>query len=177
VTQPAEDDRQPQEGRGLWPCGILGAPHGLDGRLHLRLSPDGSIYFAAGTRFYVSARGDQPLQEVELERAGGSDRRPLVRVGSARTREAAALWTGGLLLAAGGELDEWPQHVCGDLIGLRALSGGADIGTVTDVLQGVAQDILLITAVDGAEIMVPLVDELVTVDLEAGAVSIREGLL
>jgi len=177
VTQPAEDDRQSQEGRGLWPCGVLGAPHGLDGRLHLRLSSDGFACFAAGTRFYVSARGGQAPEQVELERAGGSDRRPLVRVAGARTREAAALWTGGLLLAAGGELDDRPQHVCGDLVGLRAVSGGEDIGTVTDVLQGVAQDILLIAAVDGGEVMVPLVDELVDVDLEAGAVSIRDGLL
>lgn len=161
----------------MWPCGVLGAPHGLDGRSHLRLGPDGLSCLEQGSRFFVSRSDREPPSPVELERCGGSDQRPLVRVGGARTRAAASAWTGGLLLAAGGGLDARPQHVVGDLIGLRAVCGAEEVGTVADVLQGVAQDILRIVAAGGEDVLVPIVDELVEVDLEAGVVRVREGLL
>lgn len=162
---------------GLWPCGVIGAPHGLDGRSHLRLVPDGSRCLLAGTRFFVSRGGHDDPEPVQFEMAGGSLHRPLVRVADADTREAAATWTGCLLLSGGGELDEAPHHVVGELIGLRAVSGGDDIGVVVDVLQGVAHDILALRAEAGGEVLVPLVDELIEVDLDAGLVRVREGLL
>lgn len=176
------DDRRPTSQdvhgrRGLWPCGVVGAPHGLDGRSHLRLLPDGGRCLRAGTRFFVSRDGRELPRPVRLEVVGGSSRRPLVRVADAATRQAAAAWTGCLLLAAGGELDTAPQYVVGDLIGLPALSSGVELGTVTDVLQGVAQDILVIGTRAGTDVLVPLVDELVVMDAERGVLIIREGLL
>jgi 16S rRNA processing protein RimM len=163
--------------RSLWPCGVLGRPHGLHGEIALDPLPDGVQLLALGSEFFVSGRGDEPPVPVRLERAGGADRRPLLRLEGVESREQAAAFTGLLLLAAGTALDERPHYVVGELVGLRAVCGDRELGTVSDVLQGVAQDILQIVTPDGAEILVPLVDELVTVDDSAGVVSVREGLL
>jgi 16S rRNA processing protein RimM len=163
--------------RSLWPCGVLGRPHGLHGEIALDPLPDGVQLMAQGIEFFVSRGGDDPPDPVRVERAGGADRRPLLRLEGVESREQAAAFTGCLLLASGPALDERPHYVVGDLVGLRAVSGDRELGTVSDVLQGVAQDILQIVAPDGAEILVPLVDELVTVDQSAGLVSVREGLL
>ncbi len=162
---------------GLWPCGVLGRPHGLHGEIALQPLPDGVPYLEQGTTFYLSRGGEEEPVPIRLRRIGGSDHRPLLRLEGIDNRDQAAALSGSLLLAAGGPLDELPQYVVGELIGLRVLCGGQDLGVVADVLQGVVHDILQIAGHDGEEVLVPLVDELVTVDTAAGLVTIREGLL
>jgi len=160
----------------LWPCGVLGRPHGLKGEIALDPSPGGVEYLAQGTCFFV-AKGDRSPVPVVAERCGGADRRPLLRLEGVDTREAAAVLSGSILLAAGPALDGMPHYLVGDLVGLPAVCGDRELGIVADVLQGVAQDILQITAPGGEEELVPLVDALVTVDRVAGVIHIREGLL
>jgi 16S rRNA processing protein RimM len=162
---------------GLWPCGVLGRPHGLHGEIALGPLPDGVSYLEQGTEFFLSRGGEDEPVPVRLERIGGSDRRPLLRFDGIDSRDQAATLSGSLLLAAGGPLDELPQYVVGELIGLRAVCGDRELGVVADVLQGVVHDILQIAGDDGVEVLVPLVDELVTVDEDAGLVIVREGLL
>ena len=161
----------------LWPCGTLGRPHGLHGELYLELLPDGLHYLAAGEEFFVVSEGGGEPSSVRVSRAGGDDRHPLLRLEGVETREQVAAFSGRLLAAAGGDLDDIPAWRVGDLIGLRADCGGRDLGVVTDVMQAVASDILKIEAPGSEAVLVPLVDELVQVDLEAGLLHVRDGLL
>ena len=93
-----------------------------------------------------------------------------MRLDLASTREAAIALQGMELLAAGGELDALPFYRVGDLIGLRVeTAGGRQLGEVSDVLETPAHEILEVTAPGGASLLVPLVDELVTVDEEAAS--------
>ena len=170
--------------RGLWACGILGKVHGLRGELYLNLSPDGLEHLKQGADFYV-ARPDQDAPEgaerlvpCAVTRAGGTDRRPLVRLDLAPTREAAIALQGLELLAAGGELDELPFYRVGDLIGLRVeTAAGLLLGEVGDVLETPAHEILQVCTPDGASLLLPLVEELVSVDAEAGVLRVVDGLL
>ena len=161
----------------LWPCGTLGRPHGLHGELYLELLPDGLDYLEAGEEFVVVSEGGGEPSPVRVSRAGGDDRHPLLRLDGVESREQAAVFSGKLLAAVGGDLDDIPAWRVGDLIGLRADCGGRDLGVVTDVMQAVASDILKIEAPGSEPVLVPLVDELVQVDLEAGWLHVREGLL
>jgi 16S rRNA processing protein RimM len=74
--------------------------------------------------------------------------------------------------------DEFYDH---HLIGLRVITdAGAAVGVVAEVLHLPAQDVLAITRVDGVEILIPFVAELVPhVDLDAGQVVVvaKPGLL
>ena len=82
------------------------------------------------------------------------------------------------LLAAGGELDALPFYRVGDLIGLRVeTASGGLLGEVGDVLEAPAHEILQVRAPDGASLLLPLVDELVTVDAEAGVLRVVDGLV
>jgi len=170
--------------RGLWACGILGKVHGLRGELYLNLSHDGLEHLKQGADFYV-ARPDQDAPEgaerlvpCAVSRAGGTDQRPLVRLDLAQTREAAIALQGLELLAAGGELDALPFYRVGDLIGLRVeTAAGLLLGEVGDVLETPAHEILQVRAPDGASLLLPLVEELVSVDAEAGVLRVVDGLL
>ena len=162
---------------GLWACGTLGRAHGLKGELYLDLAPRGLEYLSQGARFYLFREGADRPAPVELQRVGGDDRRPLVRLELAHDRDAALRLQGATVFAAGGALDELPFYPVGQLVGLRVSSGGIELGTVVDVLANVANEILEVRTGDGTSLLVPLVDELVNVDLAAGVVVVREGLL
>ena len=155
--------------RALWSCGTLGKVHGLRGELYLNLAVDGLQRLERGEEFFVLRPAvpgrDEQLVPCRVKRAGGTVQRPLVRLDAARTREAACELQGCELLAAGEALDAEPHYVVGDLIGLRVeTSGGRLLGSVTDVFETPAHEVLQVAAPDGGELLVPLVDELVHVD-------------
>jgi 16S rRNA processing protein RimM len=172
------------ERQGLWACGILGKVHGLRGELYLNLSPDGLEHFRLGADFFVARsdadapEGAERLVPCAVTRAGGTDHRPLVRLDLAQTREAAIALQGMELLAAGGGLDALPYYRVGDLIGLRVETvAGRLLGEVSDVLEAPAHEILEVRAPDGASLLLPLVEEVVTVDTDAHVLRVVDGLI
>jgi 16S rRNA processing protein RimM len=179
------DEVAPHTGtRGLWACGILGKAHGLHGELYLNLSPQGLEHLRLGADFYLARpdedapEGTERLVPCAVTRAGGTDQRPLVRLDLAPTREAAIAVQGMELLAAGGELDELPFYRVGDLIGLRVeTASGGLLGEVSDVIEAPAHEILQVRAPNGASLLLPLVDALVSVDAEAGVLRVVDGLV
>lgn len=162
----------------LWVCGTLGKAHGLRGELYLDLAPGGIEYLALGERFWLSDEGVGGPRPCALARAGGTDRRPLVRLDLATTREEAVALQGRVVLASGGALDDLPRYRAGDLIGrvVREAASGAEAGTVVDVLVAPAHDVLELRAPEGGTLLVPLVDELVWDD-GRGGLTLRAGLL
>ncbi len=155
--------------RGLWACGTLGKVHGLHGELYLNLAVDGLGRLDRGAEFFVARPAAPGVAETlvpcRVRRAGGTDARPLVRLDIARTREAACGLQGCELLAAGGALDAEPHYVVGDLLGLRVeTASGRPLGVVDDVLETPVHEVLQVRAPDGAGVLVPLVDELVSLD-------------
>lgn len=179
------DELTPHAGtRGLWACGILGKVHGLRGELYLNLSPDGLEHLRLGADFYVvrpdrhAPEGAERLVPCAVTRAGGADQRPLVRLDLATTRAQAIALQGMELLAAGGQLDGLPFYRVGDLIGLRVeTAAGHLLGEVGEVLEAPAHEILQVRAPDGATLLLPLVDELVSIDAEAGVLRVVDGLV
>ena len=162
---------------GLWACATVGRAHGLRGEVYLDLLPGGLTYLEKATSFVLSREGAEELLPVRVERAGGSDRRPLVRLSGVNTREEARALYGALVCARGAELDAGDHYVVGDLLGARVVSGGRELGVVSDVLISPAHEIIEITSPDARVTLVPFVAELVEVDVESGVVTIREGLL
>lgn len=170
--------------RALWACGTLGKVHGLRGELYLNLAADGLRRFQLGEEFFVqrpeAVGGSDALVACRVRRAGGTDARPLVRLDIARTREAACALQGCELLAAGAELDAEPHYIVGDLLGLRVeTASGRPLGRVDDVFETPAHEVLQVRAADGAEVLVPLVDELVALDDDGDEPVLRvvDGLL
>jgi 16S rRNA processing protein RimM len=160
----------------LWSCGTLGKVHGLKGQLYLNLAPGGLDRLELGERFYVADEGAGEPRPCAVTRVGGTDRRPLVLLDLAATREEAIALQGRELLAAGTALDEVPHYRVGDLLGLPVhTASGRLVGEVRDVIEAPAHEILAVRAPDGADVLIPLVDELVS--LEDDGLAVVDGLL
>jgi len=167
---------------GLWACGILGKAHGLRGQLYLNLAPAGLHRLSAGTQFYVARtdaaapEGAERIIPCAVTRTGGTDQRPLVLLDLAQTREEAIALQGMELLASGAELDALPHYRVGDLLGLPVeTAAGRHLGEVSDVLETPAHEILQVRAPRGLPLLLPLVDEVVT--LQDGVLRVVDGFL
>jgi 16S rRNA processing protein RimM len=158
--------------------------HGLRGELYLNVAVDGLDRLSRGTAFFLArpgARtpgGAEQLLPCAVTRAGGTAQRPLVRLDLASTRDEAIALQGCELLASGGELDELPQYRIGDLLGLRVeTASGRLLGEVDDVLETPVHEVLQLRTASGGQLLIPLVEELVEVDHDAGVARVVDGLV
>lgn len=160
----------------LWSVGTLGKVHGLKGQLYLNLSSDGLERLELGESFYLVAGGAGEPRPCAVTRVGGTDQRPLVVTDLATTREQAIALQGSELLAAGEELDAQPHYRVGDLLGLPVVTAsGRSVGEAHDVLEAPAHEILVVRAPVGSDVLIPLVDELLSLD--DGVLVVVDGLL
>lgn len=156
--------------------GRIVRPHGVRGDLLVYSLSDHAGRFAAGARFETRP-GSQPLTVASSRPHKQGYIVRFVEVGDREQAEQLAKAT--LTIRAGDRrpLDDgefWPDQ----LIGLRTeTSAGAPLGQVTDVVQGGAQDRLVVTIADGATVEVPFVAAIVgDIDGERIVVDAPEGL-
>lgn len=141
----------------------MGRAHGRDGSFYVE-HPVHDL--SEGTKVTLAGT------ERTVERRGGTDNRPLVRVDGIADRDAAAALYGEVILVDEADSplaeDEWRVE---DLVGLRV----DDIGVVTGVLDGPSCDVLEV-GIDG--VLIPLVrDAIKKVDTEAGVIEIDRAFL
>ena len=158
--------------------GKIGRAHGLRGDVFVDVRTDEpERRFAPGSRF-STRRGVLVLESTRWHGA-----RLVARFAQASDREGAE-WVHGIELTVDVPADLRPddpeEFYDHQLRGLAAhLDSGTRIGRVDDVLHLPGQDMLVLD-IDGAEVLVPFVAEIVTsVDLDSGRVEISDlpGLL
>ena len=146
---------------------IVGPAHGLRGEVILDVRSDDPEVLAPGASLEIAGRGAAlTVRSVRVHKD-----RVLVSFEECGSREdAEALRGARLLVEEHEEEDAWYPH---QLKGLAARTpGGEDLGTVTGLTPGAAQDLLLVKTPAGT-VMVPFVTQLVpTVDVEGGVVII-----
>ena len=146
---------------------IVGPAHGLRGEVILDVRSDDPEVLAPGASLEIAGRGAAlTVRSVRVHKD-----RVLASFEECASREdAEALRGARLLVEEREEEDAWYPH---QLKGLSARTpGGEDLGTVTGLTPGAAQDLLLVKTPAGT-VMVPFVTQLVpTVDVEGGVVII-----
>ncbi|MEX2196974.1 MAG: hypothetical protein WD844_16995 [Thermoleophilaceae bacterium] len=147
----------------LVPVGRVGRPHGWDGSFWVEGAGHG---LPEGTRVTVGAR------DARVERRGGTDARPLLRVSGVADRDAASAVRGEPLLMAEAEAPlaegEW---LIGDLVGCEV----PGLGTVRRVIGAPSCDLL---EVGDDAVLVPLVaDAIRRVDTEARVIEVDREFL
>lgn len=161
--------------------GRIGRPHGIRGYVVVGVRTDEpELRFAKGSRLDTDPSGVGPLIVADGRWHSGE---LLVRFEGVGDRDAAAELRGTWLTADSATfaaLDDPDEFRDGDLVGLsvRTVDGTA-VGTVDDVLHS-GQDVLVVKATDGREIMIPFVKPLVPeVDVKSGFLVIDppDGLL
>jgi 16S rRNA processing protein RimM len=142
--------------------GRVGRPHGIDGSFVVERASDDARWWKVGARFLAGGRS---VEVVGARRASG---RPVIRLdqpverGTTLEVERAEL-----------PLTDEDEFYAFELIGLEVVEeNGRVLGTVADVLPGVANDVL---SLDGG-VLLPMVEDCVrAVDLAAGRIVVAEG--
>ena len=146
---------------------IVGPAHGLRGEVILDVRSDDPEVLAPGASLEIAGRGAAlTVRSVRVHKE-----RVLASFEECASREDAEALRGARLLVEEHEEEyAWYPH---QLKGLAARTpGGEDLGTVTGLTPGAAQDLLLVKTPAGT-VMVPFVTQLVpTVDVEGGVVII-----
>ncbi|MGH3003669.1 MAG: ribosome maturation factor RimM [Gaiellaceae bacterium] len=142
--------------------GRVGKPHGLDGSFYVERPSGDDRWWRPGSRFLA---GGQEVEVVALRHAQG---RPVVKVDRAVERGAAL----EVERAALPPTDDDEFYVF-ELIGLAvAEEGGRELGTVSDVTPGVANDVLVLDT----GVLLPMVSDCVRdVDLDARRLVVASG--
>jgi 16S rRNA processing protein RimM len=158
----------------------IGKPHGIRGEVTVQLFTDApEERFEPGAVFRVEPAAQGPLT---ISSARWNKEILVLGFEEVPDRNAAELLRGAKLFiesvdTADDDDDAWYEH---ELVGLIARVGDQVIGKVSALRTMTVQDLLIIERPDGAEILVPFVEEIVPeVDVEAGFVILNppEGLL
>jgi 16S rRNA processing protein RimM len=165
--------------------GRLTKAHGLKGALKVELyTDDPASRFVPGAVFTLQVPEDSSWagKTVELAELRWYNQQPVAFFTGIEDRTAAEtlvkaiLWVSLDPDALPEEEDAWYDH---QLVGLRVVHKGQDVGRVARVDHFPAQDLLIVSTASG-EVMVPFVSAIVpSVDVVAGVVTITppDGLL
>jgi 16S rRNA processing protein RimM len=157
-------------------------PHGLQGEVTVEILTDAPERFEPGLELALGdPDGPGPLRPLVVSAVRRASGRLLLRFAGYDDRESVETLRGLLSVPfeAARELgpDEyWPHQ----LAGLTVVdASGARVGTVAEVIPGAAQDLLSVRRDDGPMVLVPAVAALVTVELDAGRITVADlpGLL
>jgi 16S rRNA processing protein RimM len=142
--------------------GRVGKSHGLDGSFVVENASDAPERFAVGAALIVEG---EPAKVVARRHARG---RPVIRLDRRVPRGAQLEIPRGALAPAAED-----EYYVFQLVGLRVQEdGGDELGTVTDVVPGVANDVLELDS----GIALPMVEDCVrAVDLSAGRILVAPG--
>jgi len=171
--------------------GRVGRAHGIRGEVSVELRTDEPARrFADGAVLRTRTPDGEPAHGsgrpavLTVSRTRWHQSRLLVNFAEVPDRTSAEALR-GLTLATEVDVAESPEDpeefYDHQLVGLAVLTTeGTPVGEVTDVAHGSGQDLLVVRAPDGAEVLVPFVSALVpVVDVPAGRLEVadRPGLL
>lgn len=151
----------------------IGKPHGVRGEVTVQLFTDEpGVRLAAGAVLIREpGQGTQDRGTAQLTVSSQRWNKQICLLGfdEVRDRDAAESLRGSVLyaeVAAESGDDEWYSH---ELEGMRCLStSGEQLGTVSELQPGPAQDLLTVLTPAGEEVLVPFVAALVP-EIDAGA--------
>ncbi|WP_308201957.1 ribosome maturation factor RimM [Curtobacterium sp. P97] len=159
--------------------GRITKAHGLKGGIKLELyTDDPDRRFTPGAEFTLQVPSDSPWsgKTLTIDELRWYNGHPVAFFEGVADRTAAEslaraiLWVEQDADAETGEDDAWYDH---QLVGLRVLRDGVEVGTVARVDHLPAQDLLAIDTPSRGEVLVPFVSAIVpTVDTTAGTVTV-----
>jgi 16S rRNA processing protein RimM len=134
--------------------GVIGGTHGVQGELKLKLLTDHPEHLPSLTQVYLG-ESDVPTKLLGVRFQGDQ---ALIQLDGVTNPEHGKL-LGGLKVRIDGAdakpLEEG-EYFLFQLVGLRAqTASGESIGTVTDIFETGANDVLVITPESGTDLLVP----------------------
>jgi len=176
---PERNESNPEE-RSLVRVARVGRPHGIRGEVTVQVFTDTpQSRFIRGASFELASAGESPAVEASrltLESARWNKKILLLKFAEISDRSAAEALRNSELFAPMDDADDVEGWYAADLIGLRVNEkhqGGLEVGKVTDLVTGAAQDLLEVELTDGRQVLVPFVEEIIPeIDIENGTIVI-----
>jgi 16S rRNA processing protein RimM len=172
----------PQPNHTQLRVGRLTKAHGLKGAIKVELYTDApDKRFVPGAVFSLQVPTSSPWhgKTLELTELKWYNSHPVAFFKGIGDRDAAEslikaiLWIDQDLAEASEEEDAWFDH---QLVGLRVLRDGVEVGTVSQIDHFPAQDLLTVSTASG-DVLVPFVKAIVaSVDVEAGTLTVTPPL-
>ncbi len=140
--------------------GIIGAPHGTNGAMRIRIISDFPERLATLTHVFI---GDDP-QRRRLHSLRGASPSAVLEINGVSSRDEASLYRGMPLyidIRDAKPLDEG-EYYWHQLIDMTVVNtAGETLGTLTSILQTGANDVYVVTQPDGAELLLPAIKDVV----------------
>jgi len=153
--------------------GKLRRPHGIHGEMVMEILTDFPERLQVGTRVFVG----REYRELQIRSRRPHQNFLLVAFQGYDTPEEVGVWRNKLVYVLRVdrpplEEDEFYHH---ELIGLEVeIDAQTILGTVTSILETGANDVLVVRPEKGAEILLPLTDEVVQeIDLQTGRMRVK----
>ncbi|HEY8292523.1 MAG TPA: ribosome maturation factor RimM [Thermomicrobiales bacterium] len=140
--------------------GIIGAPHGTNGAMRVRIVSDFPERLATLTHVSI---GDDP-QRRRLRSLRGASPSAILEINGVSSRSEASLYRGLPLymdIRDAKPLDEG-EYYWHQLIDMTVVNtAGETLGVLTSILQTGANDVYVVTQPDGAELLLPAIKDVV----------------
>ena len=140
--------------------GIIGAPHGINGGMRLRIISDFPERLASLTHVYLG----EETQRRRLRSMRGASPSTIFEVAGVTSRDDAGLYRGMPVyidIRDAKPLDEG-EYYWHQLIDMTVVSPeGETLGTLTSILQTGANDVYVVTQPDGGELLLPALRDVV----------------
>ncbi len=160
--------------------GVVLRAHGIHGQVRARATGPTLSELPLGTEVRVSERSGV-VHQVRVDSRSGTSDQAVIGFGGVTTREAAEQLTGAeisvdaALLPPVAEPDEFYVR---DLVGCAVQVGTTPCGHVREVINRPANDVLEVVDEAGGVLLLPFSrDAVVSVDLAARHITLREGLV
>jgi 16S rRNA processing protein RimM len=143
--------------------------HGLHGEVRVKAFAAGAPNLQRGRRVYLNGE-QQTVLRARPDRAAW-----ILELDGIRSRTQAEALRGSLIEAPDESLErEEGAYFLHELVGLAVrTAGGQEVGRIVEVLQPGANDVYVVQAEGGREVLVPAIGEVVaSIDLEAGVMVI-----
>lgn len=140
--------------------GIIGAPHGVRGEMHVRIVSDFPERVATLSHIYLGPEGERR----RLLGFRGGAQSTIIRVAGVTSREDAAQYRGMPLYMDIRDAKplEPDENYWYELIDMQVFSPAGDLlGTLTDILETGANDVYVVTQPDGKELLLPALKEVI----------------
>ncbi|MFO7265202.1 MAG: ribosome maturation factor RimM [Limnochordales bacterium] len=157
--------------------GRVTAPHGVRGEVRVLPLTDFPERFRVVQRLFVRRPRAQAPEERRVEQVRFHKQFVIVKLEGIDTRNDAETLRRALLQVAPDEVYPLPEgyYYVFQIVGLRVFDqDGRELGVVDDVWFTGANDVYVVKASDGREILLPAVREFILrIDLESGRMDVR----
>jgi 16S rRNA processing protein RimM len=160
--------------------GVVSKAFGIRGDTYVHPDPDIADEFPVGRTYTVTAAGrDDAPDSLTVAVSRLHSGRRLVRFEGVEDRSAAEALRGLVLSLDATEVTlEEDAFWASDVVGHDVVDGdGAVVGVVEGMMDGPAHDYLVVARVDGGEVLIPAVDDLVRIEPDRVVVHPIPGLL